>query len=273
MNRLNLFDSNSFSNKSAIITGGGGDIALAIALELARAGINKIALIDKDESMLNQSATILMKKDIYVVKIQVDLTEKEKLQEAIKNLYRDEGETWDILITAAGLFIGTSLIESNLEDFEKLIHINALHVLEISKLIVKGMIKRQYGKIIHIGSSSTYYGTPGSGIYAASKVIVNQLTQTMAVEWGPHNIQVNAVCPTVTETKFLKFVEGDVQHEKLREKLKERMPLKRLLAVEDIAPIVVFLASDGAQLINGAIIPVDGGSRLVSTSMTHSTRL
>lgn len=265
MKNLTLFAPNTFSNRCAIITGGGGDIALSIALEFAKAGINKIALLDNDKGMLEKSANVLIEKGINAIKIQVDLSNKQELRKAIQDLYHKAGTNWDILVTVAGLFIGSPLIDSNLEDLDRLMQINALSVLEISKLVAKGMIERQYGKIIHIGSSSTYYGTPGSGIYAASKVVVNQLTQTMAVEWGPHNIQVNAVCPTVTETKFLKFVEGDVQHEKFREKLKERMPLKRLLTVEDIAPIVVFLASDGAQFINGAIIPVDGGSRLVST--------
>jgi len=168
-------------------------------------------------------------------------------------------------VTTAGLFIGTSPIDSKLEDLERLMQINALSVLEISKLFAKGIVERKRGKIIHIGSSSTYYGTPGSGLYAASKVVVNQLTQTMAVEWGSHNIQVNTVYPTVAETKFLNLTSGDPLHAKFRERLKEKMPLKRLLTVEDIAPVVPFLASDEAQLINGAIIPVDGGSRLVST--------
>jgi 2-dehydro-3-deoxy-D-gluconate 5-dehydrogenase len=259
-----LFDANAFKNRSAIITGGAGDIALAIAKRFAMAGMAKIALFDQDAKTLDQTAATLKSLGTQAIKVVVDLTDKKALQKAVEKLY-EEQKNWDILVTAAGLFIGSTLIESNLEDLERLMQINALSVLEISKLIASGMIARKYGKIIHIGSSSTYYGTPGSGIYAASKVVVNQLTQTMAVEWGPYNIQVNAVCPTVTETKFLKFVEGDERHAKLREKLKNRMPLKRLLQAEDIAPIVVFLASDGAQLINGAIIPVDGGSRLVST--------
>jgi len=265
MKKPELFATNAFANKCAIITGGAGDIAIAIAIQFARAGIAKIALLDKDGILLDKAVAILKKEGTHAIKMQVDLSKKEELQKAIENLYQTEGGTWDILVTTAGLFIGSPLIDSKLEDLDRLMQINALSVLEISKLVAKGMIERKYGKIIHIGSSSTYYGTPGSGIYAASKVVVNQLTQTMAVEWGPHNIQVNAVCPTVAETKFLKFVEGDVQHAKLREKLKERMPLKRLLIADDIVPIVLFLASNGAQFINGAIIPVDGGSRLVST--------
>lgn len=260
-----LFSKNAFQGKCLVIAGGAGDIAMAIATRFAQAGIAKIALLDKDVAALDKSVAFLKKIGAHAIKIVVDLSDEKSLQKAIKELYQTEQERWDILVTTAGLFIGTPLIDSKLEDLEKLMQINAISVLEVSKLIAKGMISRKYGKIIHIGSSSTYYGTPGSGIYAASKVVVNQLTQTMAIEWGCHNIQVNTVCPTVAETKFLKFVEGDALHAKLREKLKERMPLKRLLKAEDIAPIVLFLASDEAQFINGTIIPVDGGSRLVST--------
>jgi 3-oxoacyl-[acyl-carrier protein] reductase len=239
---------------------------MAVAKLFAGAGVARIALLDNDSSLLDKSVAALRALGRpQVIRILVDLSDKKALHAAIDQLFQTESDHWDILITTAGLFIGTPLITSKLEDVERLLQINSLAVLEVSKLLAKGMISRKYGKIIHIGSSSTWYGTPGSGIYAASKTVVNQLTQTMAVEWGPHNIQVNAVCPTVAETKFLNFVKGDVLHEKLREKLKERMPLKRLLKAEDIAPLVVFLASDEAQFINGAIIPVDGGSRLVST--------
>ena len=260
-----LFSKNAFHDKCVIITGGAGDIAMAIATQFALAGIAKIALLDKDPVALDKSVAVLKKLGCHAIQVVVDLSDKKALQASVDQLFQKEQDKWDILITTAGLFIGTPLIDSKLEDLEELMRINALSVLEISKLVAKGMISRKYGKIIHIGSSSTYYGTPGSGIYAASKVVVNQLTQTMAIEWGSHNVQVNAVCPTVAETKFLNFVAGDALHAKLRERLKERMPLKRLLIAEDIAPIVLFLASDGAQFINGTIIPIDGGSRLVST--------
>jgi NAD(P)-dependent dehydrogenase (short-subunit alcohol dehydrogenase family) len=84
------------------------------------------------------------------------------------------------------------------------------------------------------------------------------------VDWRP-NIQVNTICPNVAETKFLEFVKGDERHAKMREKLMAKMPHKQLLKAADIAPLAVFLASDATNMINGAIIPLDGGSRLVST--------
>lgn len=259
-----VFSEDAFRRKNIIISGGAGDIGMEIAMEFAKASANKIALLDNNVKQLDRAVSALKNIGGDAVKIEVDLSNESSIENSVKELYK-KVDHWDILITTAGLFIGGTLTDYKADDWDALMQINARSVFLLSRLIAKKMIEQGHGKIIHIGSSSTYYGTPGSGAYAASKVVINQLTQTMAVEWGSHNIQVNAICPTVTETKFLKFVAGDALHEKFREKLKEKIPLKRLLKPSDIAPTVLFLASEGAQFINGAIIPIDGGSRLVST--------
>jgi len=254
----------NFNDKNIIISGGAGDIGMEIAKEFAKAGASKIALLDNDIAGLDEVAKNLSNFNTEILKIEVDLESEESITNAVKTAY-DNSDVWHILVTTAGVFIGNTLIDYNVDDWDRLMRVNARSVFILSKLIAPKMIEAGGGKIVHIGSSSVYYGTPGSGGYAASKVVINQLTQTMAVEWGPHNIQVNTICPTVTETKFLNFVAGDALHEKFREKLKSKMPLKRLLQPTDIAPAVLFLASEGSQFINGAIIPLDGGSRLVST--------
>lgn len=259
-----IFSENAFASKNIIISGGAGDIGMEIATEFAKAGANKIALLDNDIEQLATALRTLTNMGCDALKVEVNLSDENSIENSVTELY-NKADHWDVLVTTAGIFIGGALTEYKVDDWDTLMEVNARSVFLLSKLIAKKMIAMGRGKIIHIGSSSTYYGTPGSGAYAASKVVINQLTQTMAVEWGAHNIQVNAICPTVTETKFLPFVAGDTLHEKFREKLKDKMPLKRLLKPSDIAPTVLFLASDGAQFINGAIIPIDGGSRLVST--------
>jgi len=259
-----IFSKEAFSGKNLVISGGAGDIGLEVAMEFVKAGINKIALLDNNTDQLNFASDALKKMSCDNIKIETDLSKEASIKAAIEKIYKEE-KHWDILVTSAGLYIGGTLIDYQADDWDKLMVINARSVFLLSRLMAEQMIKRGQGKIVHIGSSSTHYGTPGSGAYAASKAIVNQLTQTMAVEWGPHNIQVNTICPTVTETKFLKFVEGDALHEKFREKLKRKIALNRLLMPSDIAPTVLFLASEAAQFINGAVIPIDGGAKLVST--------
>lgn len=256
-----IFAKNAFEGKNVIISGGAGDIGFEIAKAFFQAGANKIALLDKEIERLNEVGKQFKN---HAIPISVDLADPADIESAVKKIYNQDSR-WDILINAAGIYVGGTLVNSKVEDWDKLMAINARSVFLLSKLVAEKMIAENGGKIVHIGSGSTYFGTPGSGGYAASKVVLNQLTQTMAVEWGPHNIQVNTVCPTVTETKFLKFVAGDALHEKMREKLKSKIPLNRLLNPADIAPTVLFLASEGAQLINGAIILIDGGARFVST--------
>lgn len=261
---MTIFSTDAFKHKNIIIIGGAGDIGSEIAAEFARSGANKIALLDKDVDGLGKIASQLENTASQTLQIEVNLADENSIQQAVKNLYADF-KYWNVLVTTAGVFKGGTLIDFKIDDWDRLVTINARAIFLISRLVAEQMIEIGGGKIIHIGSSSTYYGTPGSGAYAASKVIINQLTQTMAIEWGSHNIQVNTICPTVTETKFLEFVAGDALHEQFREKLKQRIPLKRLLKPADIAPAVLFLASDAAQFINGAVIPIDGGARLVST--------
>ncbi len=259
-----FFSKEAFKNKHIIISGGAGDIGLEIATEFSNSGAAKIALLDLHAENLEQSLAIFKNRNCEIINVTVDLSDENAVKNKIDLLYESE-PVWDILVTAAGAVNMKPLLEQKVETWDFLMSINARSVFVLSTSIAKRMVSQGHGKIIHIGSSSTYFGTPGSGVYAASKAVVNQLTQTMAVEWGMHNIQVNAVCPTVADTKFLKFIGEDKSHERLRNKLKEKMPLHRLLEPADIAPIVLFLASDAAQLINGAIIPVDGGTRLMST--------
>ncbi len=261
---MEIFSNNAFNHKNIIIIGGAGDIGSEIAMQFAMAGAPRVALLDRDKEGLDRTTSQLKNTASEVLQFEINLADEHSIEQTIKNLYIDF-KSWNVLVTTAGVFKGGELIDLKADDWDRLMTINARAVFLSSKLVAEKMMEIGGGKIIHVGSSSTYYGTAGSGGYAASKVVINQLTQTMAVEWGPHNIQVNTVCPTVTETKFLGFVAGDALHEKFREKLKTRIPLKRLLKPSDIAPTVLFLSSDGSQLINGAIIPIDGGARWVST--------
>lgn len=131
----------------------------------------------------------------------------------------------------------------------------------MSRGLARGMIEQGGGKIVNISSNATFYGTPDSGPYAASKAGVNQLTKTMAIEWGRHNIQVNAICPTITMTDLGKRVWDDPQLAEMRSRLVSKIPLGRFLEPEEIAPLVLFLAGPSSQFINGAIIPIDGGGQ------------
>jgi NAD(P)-dependent dehydrogenase (short-subunit alcohol dehydrogenase family) len=261
---MSLFSANAFKNKKIIISGGAGDIGTAIALGFANAGAAKIALLDRDIVSLNVTAEKVIAVGCECFKVEADLANTNAIEKAVEKIYGYH-EKWDILVTTAGIFISGTLADYDIADWDLVMQINLRQVFLLSRLIAKKMMLQKSGKIVHVSSGSVFYGTPGSGPYAASKAAVNHLTQTMAVEWGEHNIQINAVCPTVTQTKFLSSLLNDALHTKMREKLINKIPMKRLLEPSDIVPAVLFLASEGTQMINGAIIPIDGGSRFVST--------
>ncbi|MCX7124902.1 MAG: SDR family NAD(P)-dependent oxidoreductase [Gammaproteobacteria bacterium] len=260
----NLFSKEAFKNKRIIISGGSGDIGFAVALGFVHAGAAAITLLDKDAEELKICAEKIKSLGCDCIPIEVDLADADKIETAVKSIYAHH-PVWDVLVTTAGVVVSGPFTEFDIADWDLMMSVNARAVFVLSRLIAKEMIKQKQGKIVHISSGSTYFGTPGSGSYAASKSVVNQLTQTMAVEWGHHNIQTNAICPTIIETKFLNTLSTNELHTKMRDKLKTKMPFGEFLKTDDIVPAVLFLASEGAKLINGAIIPIDGGSRLVST--------
>jgi NAD(P)-dependent dehydrogenase (short-subunit alcohol dehydrogenase family) len=123
------------------------------------------------------------------------------------------------------------------------------------------MIAQKSGKIINISSNATFYGTPESGAYAASKAGINQLTKTMAIEWGPHNIQVNAICPGLTNTKLLQEVWDNPKNAELLKKFLNKVPLGRFMEPNELAALVLFLAGSGSGYINGAMFQIDDGAR------------
>ena len=182
---MGIFSNDAFAHKNVIIIGGAGDIGAEIAMQFTKAGINKIALLDKDISSLVRVADQLKKSSTHVLQIEVDLADENSIQQSIENLYADF-TSWNVLVTTAGIFKGGTLMDLKASDWDTLMAVNARAIFLSSRLIAEKMIVIGGGKIIHVGSSSTYYGTPGSGAYAASKVIINQLTQTMAVEWGQY---------------------------------------------------------------------------------------
>jgi 2-deoxy-D-gluconate 3-dehydrogenase len=127
-------------------------------------------------------------------------------------------------------------------------------------VIVPQMIARRAGKVINISSVASFIGTPGLGAYAASKAALNQLTRTMAVEWGPHNIQVNAICPTIVLTEMARQIYWETpENAGMREAKLARIPMGRFAEPREVADVALFLASPAADYMNGVSLPLEGG--------------
>jgi len=161
----------------------------------------------------------------------------------------------DILVNNAGIWLFSSLLEMPPEEAHKVLDVNLLGAVNCSQAFVPGMVERSGGAIVNISSVAAATGSPGVGLYPASKAAIESLTRQMAIEFGPRGIRVNAVGPglIVTEGTAHNY-EGGRGEERAR-----NVPLRRTGTPEDIADVVAFLASDQARYVTGQVVYVDGG--------------
>ena len=171
----------------------------------------------------------------------------------------DRAGTWDILVNNAGVVTSQPLLEIDPDSWDMTLAVNLRSALALAQIVVPAMIAQRSGKVVNVSSLGAFLGTPGLGAYAASKAALNQLTRTMAVEWGPFNVQANAVCPTIILTDMARDVWDAPDRAAERREKEKRIPQHRFGEPADVAELVAFLASPAADYLNGVSIPVDGG--------------
>lgn len=239
--------------KTAIITGGTRGIGRAIALALGTSGyhvfFNYISSDDMAESLIKEieysgGSAVAFKGDISKYE-----TAKEFFQ-----IIKDKVDSIDVLVNNAGITRDGFFIRMSEEDFDRVIEVNLKGVFHCSKLCAKKFMKQKRGKIINISSISGIRGNIGQANYCASKAGVIGLTKAMARELAMYNVTVNAVAPGYIQTDMTSQIP-----EVTKESIVKEIPLKRIGQPNDIANIVMFLASDMADYITGQVIAVDGG--------------
>lgn len=238
----------------ALITGASRGIGEAIAMEFARAGVNVVLNYHKHALMAEQVADkIKQKYDVSVLCIKADVSIEEEV-EAMVNQVVDTFGKIDILVNNASICNDSLLLDKSVSSFRKILDVNLIGTYLCSKYVGKVMLDRGNGKIINISSTNaidTYY--PESCDYDASKAGVISLTHNLAREFAPI-VSVNCVCPGWVKTDM----NQDLSIEQIREE-EEKILLHRFAEPEEIAKVVVFLASSKASYINDSIIRVDGG--------------
>ena len=239
----------------AIVTGSSRGIGLAIARGYAREGA-RVALTSRNAASLAEPCSELGAMGAQVLPLQADVSKPEDVDAMVHETLSAFGRI-DVLVNNAGIQLRMPAEDLDLESWRRVIDTNLTGVFLCSQAVGKVMLAERSGSIITIASMSSYLGMPGRVPYSTAKTAVVGLTRTLAAEWGPRGVRVNAIAPGYIWTAMTERAIQDGWLEK--EVIVGRTPLRRFGQVEDLVGPAIFLASDEAAFLTGQVIPVDGG--------------
>lgn len=244
-----------FDNKGVLITGGGSGIGRAVCLAFAREGAN-VVVVDMHLEGAEATAHEAEKESSKALALKVDVTDPGAVRAMVKLAIAELGYI-DILVNSAGIREIVPFLQLTFEEWQRVIATNITGTFLCSQLVAKHLVERgRGGKIVNVSSVSGLMALPNRAAYVSSKHAVAGLTKEMAMELGPKNIQVNAVAPGTIETPLTAFLFADARS---AASLRDSFPAGRWGQPEEVASLILFLASEEAEFITGAIIPIDGG--------------
>ncbi len=243
---------NRLKDKVAIITGGARGIGLVTAKTFAREGA-RVIIWDVDETRGREVVRQFSNEQLTVRFMPVDVTQFAKVARSVEAVHQAH-QRIDILVNNAGITRDARLDKMNPEQWQKVIDVNLTGVFNCAKAVSGYMVEQNAGRILNASSVVGLYGNYGQSNYVATKAGVIGMTKVWARELGPKGITVNAVAPGFIRTEMIQTVP-----EKVIRRLEEKTPLRRIGEPQDIANAYLFLASDEAAYINGAVLSVDGG--------------
>jgi NAD(P)-dependent dehydrogenase (short-subunit alcohol dehydrogenase family) len=242
------------TNKTAVVIGGTSGIGLALTRGLAQAGANVVPTGRRDEQVRSAVAEMVALGRRSFAQT-CDVTDNGSLERLLKSVCGEFGSV-QILENCAGRTKRMPTLEVPEEDWNAILETNLNGTLRACRVFGRHMLERRYGRIINIGSLSSFVGLFEVAAYGASKAAVASLTRTLAVEWATSGVCVNALVPGVLRTDLnAALLDGT---ERSREFLM-RTPMRRFGNVDELAGAAVFLASDAASFVTGHLLVVDGG--------------
>jgi gluconate 5-dehydrogenase len=247
-----LFD---LTGKVALVTGGTHGIGLAIGLLLAKAGA-RVCVNDLDDEKLSLCRHFFENEGLSVFALKFDVTDEKDVDKGIAIIENNVGPV-GILVNNAGIIKRIPILEMAIDDFRKVIDVDLIAPLIVTRRVVPGMIERRSGKIINMCSMMSIYGRNTVSAYASAKGGLKLLTQNMTCEWAKYNIQINGIGPGYIATSQTAPIRENGHP--FNDLVMTRTPAGRWGEPEDVANAALFLASGASNFVNGHILYVDGG--------------
>jgi 2-hydroxycyclohexanecarboxyl-CoA dehydrogenase len=249
-----------FRDRVAIVTGGAGGFGREIALRLAREGA-KVALLDVNVEGARATASLVAAEGGEAMPLAVDIARRAEVEAAVAEVV-GRWRTVHVLVNNAGADRVMPFVETTEDLWDRLLAVNLKGPIICTRAVLGAMIAQQYGRIVNIASDAGRVGASGEAVYSAAKGGVIAFTKAMARELARHRITVNCVCPGPSETPLFRREIAD-PHPRLAESLLRAIPLGRLGTPADVAPAVLYLASDEAAYVTGQTLSVSGGLTMV----------
>jgi len=242
-----------FDGRVVLITGGSRGIGRACAVAFARLGAQVVIGYAGNEAAAQETLALIGSVGAQGAALRFDVADPQACSDAVDEVVRERGRL-DVLVNNAGLSMDALVLRVKNEDWERQLDANLKGAFALIRAAARPMIKQRKGAVVNLTSVVGETGNAGQAAYSASKAGLIGLTKSVARELASRNIRVNAVSPGLIETDMTSKISGDA-----RAKMLESIPLARLGAADEVANAVVFLSSDAASYITGAVLRVNGG--------------